>query len=1362
MTQQTQEQRQKLRQQMEKHLELGDVKRLCFDLGVDYENLAGVTKGEKVIALLDHCDRRNKQSPLLLWLRQQHSHVSWQLTLTHDPNNPYKGLFAFQEADANRFFGREAESQRLEETVLANRFTAVVGSSGSGKSSLVLAGLLPRLGRRGNWHIAQLRPEKTPLLNLAHALVPMLQPDTDAINEPARARELAGYLQSGSVPLADYVHQLQATNHHLLLIIDQFEELYTQVSDGEQRHRFLDLLLAALQAEDGHAPTVLITMRADFMGQALGYAPFVAWLQDNDFLLGPMGTEALRQTIEQPLAGANVGFEAGLVTRILQDVGDEPGNLPLLQFGLTQLWDQAHAAGTLTHDAYEAIGRIEGALANHADAVFADLDEASQAQTRHLFTQLVQPGAGTEDTRRLARRSDLVQAEWRLVQQLADARLVVTGEDGRQQETIEVVHEALIRQWQRLRDWMSEDRLFRSWQERLRDTIALWETNKQDEGYLLRGAPLAEAEGWLLERPALVTAVETAFITTCTERRNAQAADQEAQRQRELEMAQQLAKAETERAALIAAQAAAREAQQQQDLEMAQMLAAVETERAAVLEKQAELEAKSSWRLRRLLTGVVTLLVIAVFAMMIASQQSRVATARGLSAQASLEVSRQNNLHTAALLALEANRLAKGEGNAVFTQIARQPTENALVPQAVLDAHSSFVFSVAWSPDGEKLASASAGGAVVIWNTTTWEQLTVLLGHSSTALSMSWSPDGDRLASASADGAVVIWNTTTWEQLTVLLGHSSAVWSMSWSPDGDRLASASNDHTVVIWNTATWEQLTILLGHSSSVLDVAWSPDGRWLASASDDRTMVIWNTATWKQLTVLLEHSSTTLSMSWSPDGEKLASASDNRTVVIWNTATWEQLTVLQGHSSSVLDVAWSPNGDRLASASHDSSAVIWNTATWEQLTVLQGHSSAVLNVVWSPDGERLASASDDQTIVIWQTATWNHLTVLQGHLSTVLSVTWSPDGKQLASASNDRTVIIWNTATWEQLTVLQGHSSAILNVAWSPDGERLASASDDQTIVIWQTATWNQQAVLQEHVSTISSVAWSPNGERLASASADGTVMIWNTTTWNQMAVLQGHSDYVLNVAWSPSSPYLASASADGTVRIWNTATWNQLTSLRGHSDWIRSIAWSPDGDRLASASADGAVVIWNTPTWEQLTVLKGHESTVLSVAWSPDGERLASASSDSSVVIWDTATWQPLTTLAEHSSWVYSVAWSNDGEWLASASGDRTVFIWPDRFAHSPCNWLETNLTLKQWQLYRPNALYRSTCPNLPAPSISWERNGLDYVIYTLAGRIWAGVAAVLGLGLLFWLGRGLGRLGVQLWRRFRPAPASSGKV
>ena len=254
MTQQTQEQRQKLRQQMEKHLELGDVKRLCFDLGVDYENLAGVTKGEKVIALLDHCDRRNKQSPLLLWLRQQHSHVSWQLTLTHDPNNPYKGLFAFQEADANRFFGREAESQRLEETVLANRFTAVVGSSGSGKSSLVLAGLLPRLGRRGNWHIAQLRPEKTPLLNLAHALVPMLQPDTDAINEPARARELAGYLQSGSVPLADYVHQLQATNHHLLLIIDQFEELYTQVSDGEQRHRFLDLLLAALQAEDGQLP----------------------------------------------------------------------------------------------------------------------------------------------------------------------------------------------------------------------------------------------------------------------------------------------------------------------------------------------------------------------------------------------------------------------------------------------------------------------------------------------------------------------------------------------------------------------------------------------------------------------------------------------------------------------------------------------------------------------------------------------------------------------------------------------------------------------------------------------------------------------------------------------------------------------------------------------------------------------------------------------------------------------------------------------------------------------------------------------------------------------------------------------------
>ncbi len=411
--------------------------------------------------------------------------------------NPYRGLAAFREQDAPFFFGREIFTAQLAEKVKQQPLVAVLGPSGSGKSSIVFAGLVPRLREEGGWLVADFRPKDRPVRSLAAALLPLLEPDKSETERLVEIRKMSQALDQGDLELGEVVVRILEKNpeaNRLLLIADQFEELYTLCQEAETRFRFLDLLLQAIPlaapAPDSAGSLHLVwTLRVDFLGQALAYRPLTDALGAADVKLGPMTAEELRQVIEKPAQKQGVSFEAGLVERILADVGREPGNLPLLEFALTALWEQ-QIRGELTHQAYEAIGQVKGALSGHAEAVFAGLGEAEQAQARRILVQLVHPGQGTEDTRRLAHRDELKEIDWPLVQQLASQRLVVTDRDLEERETVEIIHEALIRNWAQLRRWINEDRRFRIWQERLRAALRQWQISEQDEGALLRGVPL--------------------------------------------------------------------------------------------------------------------------------------------------------------------------------------------------------------------------------------------------------------------------------------------------------------------------------------------------------------------------------------------------------------------------------------------------------------------------------------------------------------------------------------------------------------------------------------------------------------------------------------------------------------------------------------------------------------------------------------------------------------------------------------------------------------------------------------------------------------------------------------------------------
>ncbi len=438
---------------------------------------------------------------------------SWPIIMENSiPPCPYRGLFTFQEQHAAYYFGRDNFARKLVSSVEKEPLIAIIGVSGSGKSSVVMAGLVPNLRASGNWQITKFRPGSAPFGSLAEALIPFLMQSESKVDQLAEGKKLAEHIKDGTLTLGDVVNNIvNSTNvdGRFLLVIDQFEELYSPQVGVEAGQRFLDTLLATIDPMSKsycRQLSIVITLRADFLSQAMSYSPFAAQLQQHSLLLPAMNRSELEQAIRLPADKLGVGFEQGLVERILKTIIDQPGTLPLLEFALTLLWGKQERK-QMTHVAYQIIGEVEGALAKYANDVYENqLSDAERAQCQHVFVQMIQPGKGGPDTRRVASINDFDDDDWSLIQRLANARLVVVGTDDNG-ETAEIVHETLIHNWELLHTWMEDSRNFRAWQERLRDSLSIWSEDRMDallkgdeksRNFLLKGILLEEAKRFLL------------------------------------------------------------------------------------------------------------------------------------------------------------------------------------------------------------------------------------------------------------------------------------------------------------------------------------------------------------------------------------------------------------------------------------------------------------------------------------------------------------------------------------------------------------------------------------------------------------------------------------------------------------------------------------------------------------------------------------------------------------------------------------------------------------------------------------------------------------------------------------------------
>jgi WD40 repeat protein/serine/threonine protein kinase len=577
-----------------------------------------------------------------------------------------------------------------------------------------------------------------------------------------------------------------------------------------------------------------------------------------------------------------------------------------------------------------------------------------------------------------------------------------------------------------------------------------------------------------------------------------------------------------------------------------------------------------------------------------------------------------------------------------------------------LQGHTGIVSSVVFSPNGQRLASASRDQTVKVWDAATGQVLLTLKGHTQYVLSVCFSPDGQRLASASDDATVKVWDAATGKEVYTLKGHTGPVYGVCFSPDGKRLASTS-DKTVKLWDALTGQEIGSLNGHTRWVASVVFSPDGKRLASASSDQTVKLWDVRTGQETISLQGHAGIIHSVVFSPDGQRLASASADQTVKVWDAATGQEIRCLKGHTREVTGVAFSPDGRRLASASHDRTVKIWDAQTGREIRSLKGHTGRVWSVAFGPGGWRLASGSSDQSVKVWNVQTGQESIFLQRHTGWGHGAAFSADGKRFATAAGlpyePGVVKVWDTQTGHETLSLQGAGGS---VAFSPDGRRLASAAglvQTGEVKVWDAQSGEEIRCCKGHGGQVIRLVYSPDGGRLASASADRTVKVWDTETGRELLTLQGHTSPVTSVAFSPDGKRLVSGSQDKTLKVWDAQTGQPIHTLNGHTGFVTSVAFSPDGQRLLSGSFDQTLKMWDAQTGQQTLSLQGHTGPVHTVVFSPDGTRLASASADQTLKLWDAQTGQEALSLEDNGG---VVTFSADGHRLVSGSG-RELKVW-----------------------------------------------------------------------------------------------------
>lgn len=1164
--------------------------------------------------------------------------------------SPYRGLWTFDQDHEGVFCGRESITTdlvgRAAQRLSGLGLVAVTGASGAGKSSLLRAGFIPEVARGAladgsqTWPRLVMTPTRAPIDELAAHLAMVSGADVSAMRAALLERPGDAHLLARQAVLA-------ATSGHtapnpeagapaprFVLVVDQFEEVFTLTQHLPAAE--VDAFLIALRAvagtrvgpADEPAALVVLGIRGDFWDRCAATPQLADVLEDSRFVVGPMSQEELRSAITGPAAATGLDIEPGLTDTILADlrpltgpVGFEIGALPLLSQAMLVTWE--HRDGNrLTARGYAKSGGVRGAVASSAEKVYRDLAARGQVAARTVFhVMTIVSGDGQFARRRVTRRHlhlalpDMRGAEVDAVlDAFADQRLIILNDD-----TVEIAHDALLRAWPRLQEWLDSDRNDRLLHSRLVTDTTRWLDSDRDPSHLYRGAELTTVRQavarWDADSdryPGLPLNPDTSGFLTASTR-----AARRSTRTKQMAVAALvvLLVATGIFATVAAINAAA--ARRKHDLALSRQLAAQSDALVDVDPVLAQRIAVAAWR--------VSSTPETRYSMINALAGRGRSTLTGHTDEVSQVVFSSDGKALATISLDHTVRLWDAT-------TGRQTGEP-------LAGRSDDLSAVTFSPDGKILAVAGVG-TLRLWDVATRRQI----GDTVTADvgTATFSPDGRVLATiGTADGVVRLWDVATLRQMGDPFDDADDnKYAMAFGPDGKTLAVVSGnlgdqpaDQTVRLWNVASHDEIGPPLTNTSSgaALSVAFSPDGRTLATGADNK-IVLWDIATHRQTGDSLTGGS---QLMFSPDGTMLATDGDDHTVRLWDMATHQQIgDTLAGHTGRITSIAFSRDGKALATSSADRSARIWDVATHRQ-TGAPLTAGFTRTVAFIPNTTILASGSENPPVQWWDTTTREPIGQLP---APGRSIAVSQKGDILASGGEERPVLLWDVSKARTIASLNTKG---WSVALSPDGTTLATADGDKTVRIWDVATRQQ---VDELTTKATSVAYSPDETTFATA-GDNAVQLWNATTRKRIGELTAGKDAnIYQVAFDPSGKTLATAGGDGTVRLWDVATRRQVGDIPTNGS---SMSFSPDGRTLATDSGDdGNVQLWDVATRRAIGApLTGHTAVVYATAFSPDGQTLASVSLDGTVRFWNVQPYQePADAICNHAGPLTQEQWDH----------------------------------------------------------------------------------------------------------------------
>jgi WD40 repeat protein len=1143
------------------------------------------------------------------WKTRWHETAA-ELAVTKEPNDdklaPYVGLSAFQQEDAERFFGREELVADLLSRLGERRFLGVFGASGSGKSSLLRAGLAANITKtrgQGSPPVVVFTPGQHPLEECAVHLARFLgeSPGTLLAEFAEQPRNL--HLRIRQALAGD------TTDTDAVLVVDQFEEVFTLCGDGQERAAFVDALVFA--ATDPASRTrIVLGVRADFLGHCSHHPNLVDALRDAQVLVGGMSPDELRRAITGPAEQAGYRVETALVARLVADATRQPGILPLVSHALLQTWLRRRGK-VMTVAGYEAAGSIEHALASSAETVHQTLDERQQDITKQIFLRLTVSGDGTEDTRRRVAVTELGQDDPNtalVLDTLTSARLITRGQD-----TVELAHEALIRHWPRLRDWLAEDREGHRLRRLLTEAAADWLRHDRDVDLLYRGARLA---AWQERALDPLNDTERAFL------------------------------------------AASRDVVDQ----------ALRVRRRRVRWVIGGLSSA---------TVVVTVLaVLATVLAGRADHERALAVARQLVADARAQLQADPELGLLLGREAFA-RAPNEESESVLRQAATDSHIRATIPAVAVGGEDDFAVSgVAFSPDGTHLAVTDTGASLqVLPAADDYTTRPLVLSGTSSLGKPVFSPDGSHIAMASIAGVAMVRNWADGGVVETLDGEQNEVQVVAFSTDGRRLASGGLDGTIQIRDLTGRERTTVLSGHQGGVLDVAYSPGGRLLASSGEDGAIRVWDVASGRPVTsrsqdgraptVAFDASGRVVSAdvdgtirTWDPldaedpvvigihsggvervtagaDGDTIASAGNDGTVRIWNANRNAEPVVLHGHHSAINDLAFSQDGKVVASAGYDGTAKVWDVDEVDHVTVFRGQQ--VRDTAASTDGRQIASIGLDGAVRLWNVAGGADPMLLLGAGQQAIELTFSRDGRYLAVVY-DTVVTVWRTRDpTEPMQLRSPYESAAWAVAFSPDGDRLAAVDLTGAISIWRlpdegdTEVPTVSQLFADGHDGLSEVAWAPSGRHVAAA-GNAEVLIWDLDAGTSPTVLPVPDENVRTLTFSPDGTHLTAAASSGVIRVWDVRDTAAPTVLRGRQGTLWEATYSQDGRYLFVASSDFTVSVLRTDGAGEPLVIDGFRASVYAIA-AIANDRYVTTHDDGTIRVWRCRTCGAIADVLDH---------------------------------------------------------------------------------------------------------------------------------